>query len=152
MTEVTIQNTPNEVYILEGNSAVSVDNSTVKTVILEVAGIQGATGGAGAYVSLAVDKVLTAAETATTYDNEDAIALLNIDLPTLANGLKYSFIVTNAFGFQINATGGATIDSAGNVSAPDGWIKSVQIGSTLTILGTPNGWIITAATRNWIVE
>jgi hypothetical protein len=64
-------------------------------------------------------------------------------------GFQYSFVVQDAFGIRVSATGGFSIRNVGTVG---GKIESTTIGSTLTLLNVAEfEWMVTNVLGTWAV-
>lgn len=86
------------------------------------------------------------------FTNEGASAEIVFDLPTILPGCRYTFVVQDANGIQINAATGDTIRIAGSVSAAAGLIESAVIGNTITLVAiNATEWIATAVNGVWTV-
>ncbi len=77
---------------------------------------------------------MTAAQTNTYFTNAGASALIVFNLPTAAAGLIFTFITIDSDGVKIVAAAGDNIQLFANVSATAGFIKSVTVGSTITLV------------------
>lgn len=102
------------------------------------------------YLNHTTSAPLTADQTHAVITNTGASALVIDDLPAAAVGLKFTFIVTDANGFRLDAAGSDTIRIGGSVSTAGGTQTCTQIGGSLTIYGHSGGWISVSSQRTWI--
>lgn len=102
------------------------------------------------YASLATATILTSENTNTVFDNTGALALVTVDLPVAEQGLKLSFLVTDADGFRLDAAGSNTIRIAGTVTSAGGTMTCTQLGGAVVLYGTSTGWIAASSQRTWI--
>lgn len=86
------------------------------------------------------------------FTNEGAAGLITFNLPTAVANLVYDFIVQDADGIKIVASGGDTIRLAANVSAAAGNAQSTTIGSTVRLVAiNATEWIATSIVGTWTV-
>lgn len=102
------------------------------------------------YSTISVSGSILAAATNTVYDNDGASALVVVGLPAAARGLKYTFLVTDANGFRLDAAGADTIRVSGSISTAGGTQTCKQIGGAITIYGLSGRWVASASQRTWI--
>lgn len=102
-------------------------------------------GGSGeSYEKLTTSKAILAADSHTVYTNEGASALVIVDIPASAEGLKFTFLVTDN-------TGGIKLDFAGSnigrlgsaVTSAGGTLTGAKPGCSITIRGTDTAGYIT---------
>lgn len=97
--------------------------------------------------------VLTSDDRGQGFTNTGADSLVGFDLPNAAAGLEYTFIVDDTDGIKIIATNSATINISGNITAVDGNISSVTVGSTVTVLAiNSTTWIVTNESGSWSID
>ena len=99
---------------------------------------------AGAYTLLTSDS-------GSVFSNEGAGALAVYTLPPARKGLKYTFVVQDVDGIQINVPAGDTVRSNGGVTTAGGATTSTVIGDTVTIVAiNATEWMAIAQTgANW---
>jgi len=100
----------------------------------------------------ATPRAVTSLETGGTFTNEGAAALQVFDLPTAVAGLRYTFIVQDADGIQVNAAAADTIRVGAAVSAAAGLVSSTNIGAVVTIVAiNATEWLATSVINTWTV-
>jgi hypothetical protein len=92
-------------------------------------------------------------ETGSIHTNKGATELVYLSMPSSAQvGINYTFVVTDAFEFQVHPTGSIILfdDTAvGN----NNHIHSSTIGDSVTICADNDGnWMITAMRGTWVHE
>jgi len=80
------------------------------------------------------DYVLLAADIQTFFTNEGAGIPITFTLPAPVIGARYKFIVQNANGITVQATGGAVITDGNASSAANGIANTLNVGATLDLL------------------
>jgi hypothetical protein len=97
-----------------------------------------------------------------TFSNEGAAAIVQYELPGWQNlyyfiqpddggpfGFRFSFVVQDANGTRVSATGGLSINLAGTVG---GKLESTTVGSAITLLNiNETQWMATSALGTWTV-
>ncbi|HUT61981.1 MAG TPA: hypothetical protein VNA25_29435, partial [Phycisphaerae bacterium] len=97
-------------------------------------------------------RTVTSLESGGTFTNEGAAALQVFDLPTAVAGLRYTFIVQDADGIQVNAAAADTIRVGAAVSAAAGLVSSTNIGAVVTIVAiNATEWLATSVINTWTV-
>lgn len=97
--------------------------------------------------------ILTANESRTLLTNEGATAENYHTLVTAAAGYEFVFACQDVDGIRITASAGDTIRIAGTVSAAAGFIRSVVIGSCITLVSiNATEWFATSFTGTWTVD
>lgn len=93
---------------------------------------------------------VTTGNSGLTFDNIGASSQVVFTLPTASRGLRYTFIVENAVGIQIKATGTATIRIGSSVSTAAGTATSMAVGSVLIIEAiSSTEWYATSQVGTW---
>lgn len=90
---------------------------------------------------------LETTDTNKVYLNTGAASVVPANLPAGAEGLKFTFLVTDSSGFEINADGSDTIQLAGSNA---GTFTCTQLGGALVLYGYTGGWIAASSQRTWI--
>lgn len=154
MTDVAIVTNETVIDVTETVVQVSIV-PTVVSVTIGNSGVPGTAGAEGAaarkFDSITESRAITAGETATSFHNSGATELCVADLPAAAEGLFYSFTVTDSvYGIKLDATGSDMIRIGGSVSSAGGTIQSTKIGSSVTIEGRTGGWFATSLIGTWV--
>jgi hypothetical protein len=87
-----------------------------------------------------------------TFTNTGATAVLLMNLPAGADGLKLQAIVTAAYDFSFVANGTETIRYLDTVSKAGGSIKSAEIGHALTLEWNGTQWVASITGSYWNLE
>lgn len=97
--------------------------------------------------------ILVASDSGNTYTNEGATEENYSVLPTAAAGLRFTFIVQDSDGMRITASSGDTIRVGATVSISGGYIESLDIGSSISLIAiNATEWMATAVMGTWDVE
>lgn len=93
---------------------------------------------------------ILAGETPKLFHNEGTSGENHHNLPTAAAGLRFTFIVQDANGMQVNASSGDTIRIASNVSSTGGNASSTTTGDVLSLVAlNATEWVSTSPSGNW---
>jgi len=111
--------------------------------------IPGSSGTGESYLNHATSTILTAADTHSVITNSSAAALVVETLPAAATGLKFTFIVTDDDGFQLQAVGADVIRITGSASTPGGTQICTELGGSVTLYGHSGGWTATSSLGTW---
>ena len=100
----------------------------------------------------ATSYTLLPSDSGTIFTNEGASALVTFTLPTALAGLRYSFIIQDVDGIQVDAATGDTIRIGASVSAGAGNINATTIGNTVTLVAiNATEWIALSREGTWTV-
>jgi hypothetical protein len=99
-------------------------NGGLKRVDLGVAKVE---------VQATTPRTLTANESGITINNTGATALIVVNLPAAAAGLRFTFVVLDTDGIKAVAATGDTITIDGTTSGAAGFCTSTTIGDTVTL-------------------
>ncbi len=139
MTAVDLHTNVVVATVTESNVDITVNNtptSGVSTVPIDMAVSASVLAASGSY-----------------YTNTGATGLVTASLPTAAAGLKYTFVVTDADGFRIQAAAGDTIKLDSATSGVAGYVQSAQIGAVIELYAPDtSGWIATYSKRVWSIS
>lgn len=102
---------------------------------------------------VASPNLLQATESRKALTNEGAVLEAYNTLPSAAAGYEFVFICQAAAGIRVVANTGDTIRMGGSVSASGGFIRSVVVGSTITLTAiNATEWIAIAVMPTWTVD
>lgn len=97
--------------------------------------------------------ILVANESRTLLTNEGTTAENYHTLVTAAAGYSFTFYCQDSDGIRIVANTGDTIRLAGNVSAAAGFVRSVVIGSSVTLESISAAeWVATSIVGTWTID
>lgn len=100
----------------------------------------------------ATNYTLLTSDSEATFTNEGAAALVTFSLPTARVGLRYSFIIQDVDGIQVDAAAGDTIRIGASVSAAAGNINATVIGNTITLVAiNATEWVALSREGTWTV-
>lgn len=102
---------------------------------------------------IASPNLLQATESRKALTNEGAALEAYNTLPSAAAGYEFVFVTQAAAGIRIVANTGDTIRMGGSVSASGGFIRSVVVGTTVTLTAiNATEWIAISALGTWTVD
>ena len=74
-------------------------------------------------------------------------------LPTVSTRLRYPFLIENANGLRVKASGTNLIRVEGSLSIAGGYIESVDPGASIVLIGVSSSlWIAAFRSGEWLVE
>ncbi len=103
-------------------------------------------------VAATTTRVIADTEHGATFSNEGGGAEVDFTLPAARAGLRFTFVIENANGIEINAVGTDTIRTDSGVSAAAGLTESATVGATITLLAiNATNWIALSQRGTWTV-
>lgn len=85
--------------------------------------------------------------------NEGATGLVTLTLPAAAAGIQYTYYVQDSDGIKVQAAAGDTIRRAATVSASAGYVKSVVVGGSLTLVAVnATEWVSLSELGTWTTD
>lgn len=109
--------------------------------------VEAVTAGSGA------PNVLTDSESRKVFTNEGATAEVYNTLPTALTGSSFTFYCQDTDGIRVTANTADTIRLGASVSAAAGFVKSVVIGSSITLVAiNATEWVATSIVGTWTVD
>lgn len=92
-------------------------------------------------------------EYGTVFTNEGATAENHHTLPTAVAGARYTFVVQDSDGIQVNAASGDTITIAGTTSAAGGFVSSTTVGDVLILVAiNATEWVALTPVMGWTFD
>jgi hypothetical protein len=95
--------------------------------------------------------LLTQDDSGTTYANTDTAAVIDATLPDdPETGTAFTFLVTNALGWNINAPAGVRIRVGTALSNAAGYVEGLDLGSAVTLVYVGNAlWFAKSYIGTW---
>lgn len=104
-------------------------------------------GGRGSNYAKTGSYSLTASDSGNTFTNTGATSTVAFNLPPIAEGLEYTFVVNDADGLRVTPQGGAVIRDGAN--STEFYMQSAAVGATLVLRAVAGAWVVLAKSGSW---
>ena len=138
------------VEIIENTTSVLIEPGTTVEVIEELINVVEISGGTSENrVSLDDDTTLTGADSNTVYDNEGALARVNVELPASEAEYVFTFIDVSGFGWDISVPS-ETIRIGSSITTSGGSMQSSDFGDVKLRGTSSSGYKAENFTGTWV--